>query len=269
MRSKKGDSMMTKDALLAYRTYKDNYQVEKDYLQDLLLYQVYANSSNEMVLKGGTAFSKFYSSDRFSEDLDFTISDGVENPEEFSKSVIEKAVEKLEYKHSYKENPHSNEYGTVLSTISIEGPRYNGKESTLQQISFEISTIGRLYLGRDALPRNPVYADARPYVALVMKREEILAEKIRALMSQKRKHRERDLYDIYFFLGKGTRANREVVRKKLLEADIEPSIEGFAKAVDGVAATWKSLEPMVQHRLEDFSYVSDFVSKRIRESGAL
>ena len=269
MRLKKGDSMMTKDALLAYRTYKDNYQVEKDYLQDLLLYHVYVNSSNEMVLKGGTAFSKFYSSDRFSEDLDFTISDGVENPEEFSKSVIEKAVEKLEYKHSYKEKPHSNEYGTVLSTISIEGPRYNGKESTLQQISFEISTAGRLYLGRDALPRNPVYADARPYVALVMKREEILAEKIRALMSQKRKHRERDLYDLYFFLGKGTRANREIVHKKLLEADIEPSIEGFAKAVDGVAATWKSLEPMVQHRLEDFSYVSDFVSKRVRESGAL
>ena len=66
MRLKKGGSMMTKDALMAYRTYKDNYQVEKDYLQDLLLYHVYANSSNEMVLKGGTAFSKFYSSDRFS-----------------------------------------------------------------------------------------------------------------------------------------------------------------------------------------------------------
>ena len=38
--------MITKDALSEYRTYKEPYQVEKDYLQDLLLYKIYANSSN-------------------------------------------------------------------------------------------------------------------------------------------------------------------------------------------------------------------------------
>ena len=51
--------MITKDALAEYKTYNDPYQVEKDYLQDMLLYNIYANSSNEMVLKGGTAFAKF------------------------------------------------------------------------------------------------------------------------------------------------------------------------------------------------------------------
>ena len=258
--------MITKDALLGYKTYRDPYQVEKDYLQDLLLYQVYANSSNEMVLKGGTAFSKFYSSDRFSEDLDFTISDGVEIPVEFSKSIIRNAVEKLEYGHSYKEEPYENGHGTVAATILIKGPRYNGKASTLQQVSFEISTTGRLYTGREAMPRNPVYADARPYVALVMKREEMLAEKIRALMSKNRKHRERDLYDIYFFLGKGAAATRDVVRKKLSEVNIEPSMEEFVESIKDVSGKWESLEPMVQHRLEEFSYVSDYVEKRVKES---
>ena len=259
--------MMAKEALSAYKTYKDPYQVEKDYLQDLLLYHVYANSSNEMVLKGGTAFSKFYSSDRFSEDLDFTLSEDTKGREEFSKSVIANAVESLEYGHSYKEEPHMNEHGTVISTIAVEGPRFNGKGSTVQQISFEISTNGKLFLGREAMPRNPVYADARPYVALVMRREEILAEKVRALMSQKRKHRERDLYDLYFFIGKGTAIDKGVVHKKLSEADIGPSMEGFRKAVKDVAGTWESLEPMVQHRLEDFSYVSSAVIGKVEESG--
>ncbi|MGC8568209.1 MAG: nucleotidyl transferase AbiEii/AbiGii toxin family protein [Candidatus Micrarchaeia archaeon] len=258
--------MITKEALSMYKTYKDPYQVEKDYLQDLLLYQVYANSSNEMVLKGGTAFAKFYNSDRFSEDLDFTLSEGVENPEEFSKSIIECAVKRLEYSHSYKEEPYINEYGTVTSTIFVEGPRYNGKESTLQQISFEISTLSKLYIGREALPRNPIYADARPYVALVMKQEEIIAEKIRALMSPTRKHKERDLYDIYFFIGKGTYVNKDIVHRKLSEAEIDSSMERFKKAIDSVERNWESLEPMVQHRLEDFSYIRDYVVKKVEES---
>ena len=96
--------MITKDALAEYKTYNDPYQVEKDYLQDLLLYNIYANSSNEMVLKEGTAFAKFYNSDRFSEDLDFTLSEKVEKQEEFAKSIIRNAVEKLEYRHSIPSN---------------------------------------------------------------------------------------------------------------------------------------------------------------------
>jgi predicted nucleotidyltransferase component of viral defense system len=259
--------MITKDALAEYKTYNDPYQVEKDYLQDLLLYNIYANSSNEMVLKGGTAFAKFYNSDRFSEDLDFTFSEKVEKQEGFAKSIIRNAVERLEYRHSYKEEPHINDFGTVEAVILVEGPKFNGKASTVQQIRFEISTGKKLYLGSEAMPRNSVYADARPYVALVMKREEILAEKIRALMSRTRRHRERDLYDLYFFIGKGTGIDSSIIHQKLLEAKIDQSMEAFEKAMKDISKTWSSLEPMVQHKLEDFSYVSDFVGKRIRESG--
>ena len=260
--------MITKEALAGYKTYKDPYQLEKDYLQDLLLYNIYANSSNEMVLKGGTAFAKFYSSDRFSEDLDFTLSESVQKPEEFAESIIRNAVEMLEYRHSYKEEPSINKFGTVSSIVLIDGPRFNGKESTKQQIRLEISTAGKPYLGSEAMPRNPPYADARPYVALVMKREEILAEKIRALMSRTRKHRERDLYDLYFFIGKGTGINSSIIHEKLLEAKIDQSMEAFEKAMKDVSKTWSDLEPMVQHKLEDFSYVSDFVKGKILESGA-
>ena len=33
--------MIDKEVLEGYRTFKDPYQVEKDYLQDLILYSIY------------------------------------------------------------------------------------------------------------------------------------------------------------------------------------------------------------------------------------
>jgi hypothetical protein len=90
---------------------------------------------------------------------------------------------------------------------------------------------------------------------------------MRALMSKKRRHRERDLYDLYFFIGKNTAINKELINKKLLEAKISPSLGAFERAIKEVSKTWDSLEPMVQHKLEGFSYVSDFVAKKIKESG--
>ncbi len=51
--------------------------IEKDYFQDLLLYQLY-KQTNQLVFKGGTALYKFYQLPRFSEDLDFSALHGGE-----------------------------------------------------------------------------------------------------------------------------------------------------------------------------------------------
>ena len=49
-------------------------EAEKDYLQDVLLRNIYATIGSELLFRGGTAISKIYSSGRFSEDLDFILS---------------------------------------------------------------------------------------------------------------------------------------------------------------------------------------------------
>src|SRR5574343_173248 len=68
------DNMITKLELQKYANLKSLNlgQAEKDYYQNIVLFCVYRIYANEIVFKGGTALSKCYGLDRFSEDLDFT-----------------------------------------------------------------------------------------------------------------------------------------------------------------------------------------------------
>jgi predicted nucleotidyltransferase component of viral defense system len=256
--------MMDKEDIEAYRTYKDRYQVEKDYLQDLILYSM-CSSADTLVFKGGTAMSKFYNSDRFSEDLDFT----AKIDEAGVKVLIDGAMASIQYPAAYLEKPTVNKFGTIEAEITIQGPRYNRKASTLQHIAFEINTSAILAEKAIPMARAPIYQDAKNYVALVMDRREILAEKVRAMMSKGRKHKERDLYDMYYLFGKGTPIDNGVVLKKLNEAKISFSKEELLKNIEHVKATWGSLQPFVQHTLEDYGYVSKAVMAALEKNKVL
>jgi len=258
--------MITKEELEGYSTYRDKYQIEKDYLQDLILSSIYSNTTDEFVFKGGTAISKFYNSDRFSEDLDFT-SKRIGEAE--ARKLMDLVLKSIQYTARCINEPSINKFGTIEAAINIEGPRYNRKHSTLQKIGFEINTNAVLIEKAVPMPRTPIYADAKNYVALVMDRREILAEKLRAMMSAGRRHKERDLYDIYYLLGKGTSINRELVLKKLDESKIDFSDKELLECIGNVQATWKTLQPFVQHTLEEYEHVSGTVISAMKKEKLL
>jgi predicted nucleotidyltransferase component of viral defense system len=244
---------------------RDPYYVEKDYLQDIILFQIYEKSADHFVFKGGTALSKFYSSDRFSEDLDFTTR-ALPDPLAYFKDVMARSLRDIEYKTAYKEEPKTNKFGTINTTIIMQGPRYNSKASTLQHITLELNTRASLLYDPIPIPRAPNYPDARNYVALVMDKNEILAEKIRAIMGPKRRHKERDLYDMYFLLSKSAIIERKIVVKKLKEAGMELSMEKLNGEIAKIGNNWKELDLTVRHRLEEYSYVKSYVSERLSEA---
>lgn len=256
--------MIDKKILFKYKTFKIPHQIEKDYLQDLMLYGIYSFSTNEFVFKGGTAFSKFYYSDRFSEDLDFTMQNIKTDRLVYAKSIVDSVIESMLYPSEYKKgkDPEMNEYGTISTTVLVQGPRYNNKPSTLQQIKFEFSTKSNLLKESSTMSRTPVYADAKGYVALVMSKEEILTEKFRALLSPTRKHRERDLYDIFFFLNKQTEINKSLIIEKLVESDLNSNIGDVPNSINSIEGIWKNLEPFVQHKLEEYEIVKEFVLRK-------
>lgn len=262
--------MLTKDELETYKKYADPYLTEKDYLQEIILRGIYTNrrSTRSFVFKGGTALSKFYFSDRFSEDLDFTLIKTDETVDHVD-DLIEEVRGRLFYPAEFIKKPSTNEFGTVSAEIGIEGPRYNKKPSTLQHIRLEINTTSKLAHAPIQLPRQQVYSDMDTYIGTVMDKREILSEKFRAIMSRGRHHKERDLYDINFLTEKGVLPERSEILQKLGEANMQFSEQMLLSEIDKIEPNWKNLAPFVSHRIEDYGYVKENVINKFKAAGIL
>ena len=167
------------------------------------------------------------------------------------------------------QQPIMNKFGTVSSTIEIEGPRFTGRSSTLQRIVFDISTNGTVLIKPTAAPIIPVYAGALNYVANVMNISEIICEKIRAICSMGRKHKERDLYDIYILLGKDIKIDINLVKKKFDEVSLTFSPKLLEMNILSINKTWKDLAPFVQHRLEEHDHVCTYVLNMLKKNNIL
>ncbi len=260
--------MLGKNELLEYRTFNDPYQIEKDYLHELILYEVYSKryTTDSFVFKGGTALSKFYHSGRFSEDLDFNAPG--RKPEEIAEDVG-RIAGAMPYKSALAGKPATNKFGTMGAEVLIEGPRYNGKASTLQHISFEINTAAVLEYAPLPITQRPQYRDLEEYTALVMDMREIIAEKVRAIMSRKRRHRERDLYDMYFLTGKEVDIKKEVVMKKLEQSHITLSRETLKEAIASVEKSWEELDPFVVQKLPSYERAKQQVLEALERAKLL
>ena len=169
------------------------YQQEKHYLQTATLAGVYAALADELVFKGGTALFFFYGLDRFSEDLDFTRFKQYDQAK--LKTTISDVLTVIHIIHKMK-----TEKSLAGKTFKVkaQGPLYKGPLSE-SIISLEISERNDVVLPPDIKEIVPIYDDLRPFTVPVMKKEEILAEKVRAMMIR---GRARDLYDISFLLKK-------------------------------------------------------------------
>ena len=207
------------------------YQQEKHYLQTATLAGIYTAVSDELVFKGGTALFFFYGLDRFSEDLDFT---------------------RIKDLNQYKFKSKISDYLTIINIvheiitqksiagknlkIKAQGPLYKGPPSECF-ISVEISERNDIILPPDIKDIIPIYNDLRPFTAVIMKKEEILAEKVRALMVR---GRARDLYDIAFLLKKGILLENELVNKKLSYYKKRFDKKEFGKKALSIKKIWES-----------------------------
>ena len=70
---------------------------------------------------------------------------------------------------------------------------------------------------REARVIKKLFSDVPPFTIFVMKKEEILAEKLRALQMRAKP---RDLYDIWILLNLNVKVNRKLLYSKLREDNI-------------------------------------------------
>ncbi|MFB6088784.1 MAG: nucleotidyl transferase AbiEii/AbiGii toxin family protein [Candidatus Aenigmatarchaeota archaeon] len=209
-------------------------QAEKDYLQDIILSILYSEYGQELVFKGGTALSKCYGIDRFSKDLDFN----------FSKNDIEKVLKNgldrfyLDYELDKKMGGDSHKL-----ILRLKGPLYMGRRQSLCRIDLDLSTREEVIKDTELIGISRLLSEVPSFKVVAMSLDEILAEKVRAIMTR---NRARDLYDLNYLIKSEVNPDLSLINKKLEYYGKEFTYKNFKKAIGTKESIWKSeMKPLV------------------------
>jgi predicted nucleotidyltransferase component of viral defense system len=204
--------------------------MEQDYLLSWVLAGIYQHPllKNSLVFKGGTALKKCYFGEyRFSEDIDFTATAAAPAGSKLLSAVIEAC----EYAQK-----RMNEYAPV--TIKTERylekyPHPHGQEAfavygqfpwqrePLSKVMIEVTRDECLLIGPKSKPILHEYGEPINQEITVYALEEIILEKLRAILQHTEKlherdstrSRARDYYDLWRILGTfGDQLNLKLVR---------------------------------------------------------
>ena len=203
-------------------------QAEKDYYQNLLLFIIYRQVKSGLVFKGGTALSKCYGLNRFSEDLDFSATEGLDLGKMASEGLASFGV-----RHRIREMPGGAESQSLMA--KIEGPLYKNSEKTLCSITLETSFRETPCLP-PAIRAIGHHMDIIPvFEVLAMPEQEIMAEKTRAVLMR---DSARDIYDLCFLIDDGAVPSRDMIEKKLAFARLKYSFSSFSRACRAKRRIW-------------------------------
>lgn len=207
---------------------------EKDYLLELLLSCIYGEFGNMLVLKGGTCLYKVYNLNRFSEDLDFTLNKRRFNVDKFIRRILrllsligaDGKVMELE--------KHGNEINVRLQ---FHGPLYVGTKESLCSVSLNLSKREKLIREPRKVLLIPTYREIPSFDIWVMDENEIIAEKVRAIMTR---NKPRDVYDLWFLLQRGLRPDISMINRKLKIYGIKFTSERFLKSTEEKRIFWNT-----------------------------
>ncbi len=189
--------------------------VEKDYILGWMLHGINQHSTvSHWAFKGGTSLKKcFFETFRFSEDLDFTLTDPTQLTTEFLLKTFEDITDQLSeevgiefFKDRFKFKIIDKGNGNYSAQGKIH---YNGplrRTQGVATIKLDLTNDEVLVLDTAEREVHHPYTDKpeNGIVANCYAFEEVVAEKIRALAQRARP---RDLYDVIHFFR-----NREIIK---------------------------------------------------------
>lgn len=247
--------MLTKEELggIAKFTGLKIYQQEKHYIQTIILHSIYSTITNELVFKGGTALSFLHGLNRFSEDLDFTL------VKEFE---IEKMIKSIDNELTLLGINHNTgkikEDKTSISfRIGAEGPLFS-KEIERCYVSIEISKREKVvYTQVNEI--KTFYSDLPAFSIVSMAEKEILAEKVRALLTR---NYARDLYDLYFLLTRKVSIDINLINEKLSYYNKSFNKADLRKKIIEKKEIWESeLNSIIIGNLPSFNEIKNLIYK--------
>ncbi|MBI5356379.1 nucleotidyl transferase AbiEii/AbiGii toxin family protein [Candidatus Collierbacteria bacterium] len=237
------------------RQYKTNdATVFREYLQLLFLSRLYGYSDNrQIVFKGGTAIHFIYNAPRFSEDLDFTV---VMPEKEFTQS-LKKTFAALESEGQISFKQRKTLTGKrFLLTAALP-------DSSLKSfINLDFSFREKVFEFQFSFIKSEypiLFTSQVPH----MSKNEIVADKIRAIMRRKKG---RDIYDLWYLLAQGARADQKLIAEKFKYYDEKFIFKKLIERIEEFPKTnfINDLKPFVQFQEREklgelFVYIIGFL----------
>lgn len=223
---------------------------ERDYVLDLFLHQIFGERGDALVLKGGTTLYKLYNLNRFSEDLDFT-----QNAKRFDVDrFVTRIVRSLALVGVNAKVDDLQQFRTETNIrFAVRGPLYDGSKGSVCSIRVNISHREHVQLPTRREMVIPTSRELASFNVVVMDLTEIMAEKVRALMTR---NKARDAYDIWFLLKRGVRPDRGLIDRKLRIYKKRFTNAEFEEHLESKRGYWNlDLQDLIIGELPDFDMI--------------
>jgi predicted nucleotidyltransferase component of viral defense system len=231
---------------------------EKDYLLDIMLFNISHDLGDALVLKGGTSLYKLHNLNRFSEDLDFTLNKRRFDAEQVAKTLL-RAAGRIGI---YGDETHETRGNEINIRFHFKGPLYSGRKETLCYILLNISHRERVACPLKKEILVPVYREIPSFNVYAMDEREIFAEKVRAIMTRLKP---RDVYDLWFLLKKGVSADESLINKKLKIYKKRFVFKEFKERVGEKKSLWQTdLRGLIMGALPEFDDIQKDILERFK-----
>ena len=219
--------MVTKDELImiARRENVPLGMIEKDYVLSYMLKKIYGSHlKDKLAFKGGTALHKLYLHKRISIDLDFT---------EINKITFDELKSVIIDKEINSKIKDVNETDVSLKIVLS----YNSLLNYPNYIIIDISRREKPIMDLVAINMKSEYF--KDIAVTTFQIEELISEKLRALIERKKP---RDYLDIYYILDEkeiNWKKTFEIAKKKLNAVNEKFDIQKIIGDTDIVKELWK------------------------------
>lgn len=198
--------------------------IEKDFFLTVLLY-IFKNIKG-IYLKGGTALNKiFLNHTRLSEDLDFSSNIKIKKVKKEVLSILPK--HKNFFTRWVFEKQTNNFFRLKIF--------YRSFFDKNNYVVIDVNTKATIILPPQSHILPHFYKEIPKFKVRTLSREEIVAEKVRALITR---NQPRDYFDVYVMLKKGIKINQKLVKKKIKEIGEYFSIERIFKNAKKIYSKW-------------------------------
>ncbi len=228
--------------------------LEQDYIQSLFLRELY-RGVDTLVSKGGTFLRHAYGLDRYSDDLDFTLHGETELENELARSALELGSYGIEAVIDERDDSGLS----FTARLRYKGPLYDGSERSVGSTSIEVSRRDDVFLEPAWVRLFFEYPETRVVNVLGLQKEEVLAEKLRALSTR---GKGRDLYDVWFLLKQGVEVNRKLFERKMEVMGRPPEI-----TLSVPESEWRRDLRVLLPRPPEYSEVVEEVVNALQKSG--